>query len=142
MIRKSFLTLLVCSFILIGHAQSTHDVMVGGGMDVIKSGSDGLLKRAQVGLEAHYFVERHFAVGIGTELWTTNQKSSFMMGMRWYANDHVFLRFRGLIGANDASLGLGYAKPLNQNLRFEILGDFYFGAAAFGLRGGLSYVLR
>ena len=115
--------------------------MIGGGLDVIKSGGDGLLKRAQLGLEAHYFVERHFAVGIGTELWTTHQRSSFMMGVRWYANDHVFVRFRGLIGANDVAVGLGYSKPLSQYLRLEGMGDYYF-AGDFGFRGGISFILR
>ncbi|HLZ16614.1 MAG TPA: hypothetical protein VKQ08_06220 [Cyclobacteriaceae bacterium] len=138
---KFIFTFLVCLSALIGRAQSTRDVMIGGGLDVIKSGSDGLLQRAQVGLEAHYFVQRHFAVGIGTELWTRPQKNSFMMGMRWYANDHVFVRFRGLIGTNDVALGLGYAKPLSQYVRLDCMGDFYF-AGAVGLRGGISYILR
>ncbi len=141
MLKKSLFTLFICSLALISRAQSTHDVLVGGGMDLIKSGSDGLLKRAQVGLEIHYFVERRFAVGIGTEIWTTNQKNSFMMGMRWYANDHVFVRFRGLIGANDAAIGLGYSKPLSKNLRFEGMGDFYF-VGNLGFRCGLSYILK
>jgi len=123
MLKKYFLTLLVCSLSLISRAQSTH------------------FKRAQVGMEIHYFVVRHFAVGIGTEIWTTNQKNSFMMGVRWYGNDHVFVRFRGLIGANDAAIGLGYSKPLSQNLRFEGMGDFYF-VGNLGLRFGLSYILK
>jgi len=61
-----------------------------------------------------------------------------MMGMRWYGNDHVFVRFRGLIGANDAAIGLGYSKPLSQNLRFEGMGDFYF-VGNLGLRFGVIY---
>jgi len=141
MLKKSLLTLLVCSLAMISRAQSTHDVMVGGGMDLIKTDINTLFKKAQFGVEANYFVVRHFAVGAGAEIWTTNQKNSFMMGMRWYANDHVFLRFRGLIGANDAALGLGYAKPLNQNVLFESMGDFYF-KGSFGLRFGLSFILR
>ena len=64
------------------------------------------------------------------------------MGARWYANEHVFLRFRGLIGDNDASLGLGYAKAIDKNLRLEGLGDYYFGGAAFALRFGVSYILK
>jgi len=141
MIKKYLLTSLVCSLALVSWAQSTHDVLVGGAMDFIKTDNNGLFKKAQFGMEANYFVVRHFAVGAGAEIWTTNQKNSFMMGMRWYANDHVFLRFRGLIGANDASLGLGYAKPINKNVLFESLGDFYF-TGKFGLRFGLSFILK
>ncbi len=141
MLKKSFLTLFISSFAMIIHAQSTHDVLVGGGLDLIKTDNKGLFKKAQLGFEANYFVVRHFAVGVGTELWTTNQKSSFVMGMRWYANDHVFLRFRGLIGANDATIGLGYAKPIATNLLAEGMGDFYF-TGNFGLRFGLAYILK
>jgi hypothetical protein len=141
MFKKYFLTLVVLSLAITSRAQSTHDVLVGGGMDLLKTDNKVLFKKAQFGFEAHYFVVRHFAVGAGAELWTANQKNSFMMGMRWYANDHVFVRFRGLIGANNASLGLGYAKPLNQRILFESMGDFYF-TGTFGLRFGLSFILR
>ena len=141
MIKKILVTLLICSLVTIGRAQSTHDVMVGGAMDLIKTDIKSVFNKAQFGFEANYFVVRHFAVGAGAEVWTTNQKNSFMMGMRWYANDHVFLRFRGLIGVNDATIGLGYAKPLNRNVLFESIGDFYF-KGQFGLRFGLSFILR
>ncbi|HEV8512342.1 MAG TPA: hypothetical protein VGQ59_03665 [Cyclobacteriaceae bacterium] len=141
MIKKYFLTLLVFSLAIISRAQSTHDVMVGGAMDLIKTDIKSAFNKAQFGFEANYFVVRHFAVGAGAEIWTTNQKNSFMMGMRWYANDHVFLRFRGLIGANDATIGLGYAKPINKNVLFESMGDFYF-KGQFGLRFGLSFILK
>ena len=141
MTKKLLFTFFICSLALISQAQSTHDVMVGGGMDMIKTDINTLFKKAQFGFEANYFVVRHFAVGAGAEIWTTKQKNSFVMGMRWYANDHVFLRFRGLIGANDATIGLGYAKPINKNVLFESMGDFYF-TGNFGLRFGLSFILR
>lgn len=115
--------------------------MIGGGLDIIKTDNPGVFERAQVGLEANYFVVRHFAVGLGAEIWT-DQKSSFMMGARWYANDNVFVRFRGLIGANDAAVGAGYAKALTEYLRLEGMGDFYFASTEFGIRVGLSYVIK
>ncbi|MGC4021599.1 MAG: hypothetical protein QM734_06500 [Cyclobacteriaceae bacterium] len=139
---KFLFTLIVCLIGTIAHAQSTHDIMIGGGFDVLKTDNRQLLNKAQLGFEANYFVDRHFAVGLGTEFWTNHQKSSFVMGARWYANQHVFLRFRGLIGANDASLGLGYAKAIDKNLRLEGLGDYYFGASAFALRFGVSFILK
>jgi hypothetical protein len=139
--KPLLLTLLVCSLAWVSKAQSTHDVLLGGGLDLIKTDNNGLFKKAQLGFEGNYFVVRHFAVGVGAELWTTKQKSSFVMGMRWYANDHVFLRFRGLIGANDATIGLGYARPISTNLLAEGMGDFYF-TGNFGVRFGLAYILK
>ena len=133
--------MIVCSAAWMAWGQSTHDVLLGGGFDLLKTDNKALFKKAQIGLEANYFVVRHFAVGAGAELWTTNQKSSFMMGARWYANDHVFLRFRGLIGANDAAMGLGYAKPIAKNLLAEGMGDYYF-SGALGLRIGLAYIMK
>ena len=141
MFQKLFLVLLISFLAFTGQAQSTHDVLVAGGLDFIKTDNHGLFKKAQFGFDANYFVVRHFAVGLGSELWTTKQKSSFVMGMRWYANDQVFIRLRGLIGANDASLGLGYAKPIGTNLLAEGMGDFYF-SGNFGLRFGLAYILK
>ncbi len=140
MLQKLFFTLIISFIVSMGIAQSTHDVLVAGGFDLIKTDNREAFKKAQFGFDANYFVVRYFAVGLGTELWTTNQKSSFVMGMRWYANDHVFLRLRGLIGANDATLGLGYAKPITNSLLAESMGDFYF-TGNFGLRFGLAYIL-
>lgn len=140
--KRIALGLVLSVTVFFARAQSTHDFMLGGGLDILKTDNHALLKKAQIGFEANYFVIRHFSVGVGTELWTTNQKSSFVFGTRWYANDHVFLRFRGLIGANDASLGLGYAHALNNTLRLEGLGDYYFGGGAFALRFGVGFVLK
>lgn len=122
-------------------AQSTSDIMLGGGLDLIKTDNSGLFEKVQVGVELNYFVARHFAVGIGSEIWSEN-RNSFTMGARWYANDNIFVRFRGLIGANDVAIGAGYAKALTQYLRLEGMGDFYIDRPEFALRVGLSYVIK
>lgn len=122
------------------YAQSTHDIMVGGGLDVIKTDINKVFDKAQLGLEVNYFVVRHFSVGAGAELWSQHN-NSFVMGMRWYADENIFLRFRGLIGANDASLGVGWSKPIGTNWRFEAIGDFYF-KGDFALRGGVAYIIK
>src|SRR5882672_11671601 len=126
--RKLFTALLFVLSCYGLKAQSTHDVMVGGGLDVIKTDNEKVLDKVQLGFELNYFVTRRFAVGGGAEIWThkNGNTSSFVMGMRLYMNDQFFARFRGLIGANDASLGVGWSKPINSNWRFEALGDFYF----------------
>lgn len=122
-------------------AQSTSDIMIGGGVDFIKTDNPGVFEKSQIGFEVNYFVVRHFAVGLGAEIWS-NQKNSFAMGARWYANENVFLKFKGLIGANDVALGGGYAKALTQYLRLEGMGDFYVNSSEFGIRIGLGYVIK
>ena len=139
--KQFFVIALIVSATIGAMAQSTSDLMLSGGMDIVKTDNPGLFEKAQIGIETNYFVVRHFAVGLGAEIWT-DQKSSFMMGARWYANDNVFLRFRGFIGANDVALGAGYAKPLTEYLRLEGMGDFYLSSTEFGIRIGLSYVIK
>ncbi len=144
--KKWVIVFLFSGSLQISNAQSTHDIIVGGAQDLIKTDIQRLFDRAQFGMEADYFVVRHFAVGAGAELWThrtngTYRANSFVMGMRWYANDNIFVRFRGLIGANDASLGAGWSQPLNKVWRVEAIGDFYF-KGDFALRAGILYVIR
>lgn len=139
--KKLLATILVCSFAFVSRAQSTRDIMLGGGVDLLKTDNKSLLNKVQLGFEGNYFIKRRVALGIGAELWTNNQKSSFVIGTRLYANEKVFFRLRGLIGTNDISLGMGYSKPIDKNLRLEGMGDYYF-TGAFALRIGLGYVLK
>lgn len=141
--KKIHSILLACLLALpvLTKAQSTHDILVSGSLDVIKTDNTKIFEKAQIGLEANYFVQRHFSVGAGAEIWT-RQKNSFVLGLRWYANESIFLRFRGLVGANDAALGAGWSKALSQQWRFEAIGDYYFNQSAFALRAGVSYVIR
>ncbi len=133
--------LFLACFVQTVRAQSTHDFMVSGAMDIIKTDNYKLFDKAQIGLEANYFVERHFAVGAGVEIWT-KQKNSFVMGARWYANENIFVRFRGLIGANEAALGAGWSKALNESWRLEAIGDYYFNSSQFAFRAGVSYIIK
>ena len=139
--KYTLLLILLLTGSIASFAQSNNDLMIGGSFDLIKTDYSSFLDKAQVGLEANYFVVRHFAASGGVELWT-NQKSSFMMGMRWYPVDHVFVRIRGLIGANDVAIGGGWAKPINDTWRFEAMGDFYVADTEFAVRAGLSYLIK
>ena len=123
-------------------AQSTKDFLISTGFDLAKTDNIKLFNKAQIGVEAHYFVLRQFAVGAGAEIWTTRQAGSFMMGARWYPTDKLFVRFRGLIGANEAVAGVGWSYPLKDTFRIEAMGDFYFGATEFALRFGAAYVIK
>lgn len=131
----------VCVFAFTTQAQSTGDVLLSGGFDLIKTDYSRFGNKLQLGAEANYFVVRHFAAGAGLEVWT-RQQSSFAMGVRYYMLDNFFVRFRGLIGANDVSLGAGWSKPINEKWRFEAMGDFYFGQTEFGIRAGVGYVIK
>lgn len=134
---------LICvfAFVFTTHAQSTSDILISGGFDLIKTDYSRFGDKLQLGAEANYFVLRHFAVGGGLELWT-RQPSSFAMGVRYYALDNFFIRFRGLIGANDVALGGGWSKPINEKWRFEAIGDFYLGQTEFAIRAGVGYVIK
>jgi len=145
---KVFIIALLCILAArLACSQTITNVMVGGGFDLFKTDNRKVFDKAQVGLEANYFVARHFAVGGGVEIWTQHS-SSFVMGMRWYADDHFFVRLRTLIGANQASLGVGWSKPIAPDWRVEALGDFYLdgnlagSAPAFALRAGVAYILH
>lgn len=139
MIKRLFFLSLVC---LSGSlfAQSSHDFMIGGGLDFLKTDNQDLFKKAQIGFEANYFVIRKFTVTAGVDLWT-ERKSSFVFGSRWYLADKFFTRFRGLIGQNDFSIGAGGALPFQKNWRFELIGDFYF-KGEFAVRTGVAYVIK
>ncbi|MBL7876952.1 MAG: hypothetical protein JNL53_14890 [Cyclobacteriaceae bacterium] len=134
----AILFVIICA---VAQAQSNNDLMISGGLDLIKTDFNSAFKKAQLGLEANYFVVRHFSAGAGVDIWT-DQKTSFVMGARWYPVDFAFVRFRGLIGANDASLGAGWAKPFHENWRFEAMGDFFFSDAEFAIRAGVSYIIK
>lgn len=140
--RKT-LFILTSALLSVGYAcaQSSNDILVSGGFDLIKTDYSRVGSKLQFGSEANYFVVRHFAAGAGLELWT-QQESSFTMGMRYYPLDNFFVRFRGLIGANEAALGGGWSKPLNEKWRFEAMGDFYFRQTEFAIRAGVGYVIK
>lgn len=137
--------LFVLAFILIAvytNAQSTKDILLGGGFDLVKTDNNKLFSKAQFGIEGNYFIQRRFTVGLGIEHWTVNSTTSFVMGARWYPADKLFVRFRGLIGANDASAGVGWSQPFKNSFRLEAMGDFYFGSTEFALRIGGAWVLK
>lgn len=123
-------------------AQSTKDILIGSGFDLVKTDIAKVFDKAQIGFEGHFFIVRHFAAGAGVEYWTTGQKSSFMLGVRYYATEKLFLRFRGLIGANELALGVGWSHPLNASFRAEAMGDFYMINTDFALRAGIAYIIK
>lgn len=139
---KAIILLALVTSAMLLRAQSTHDLLIGGGLDLLKTDNNGLFKKSQLGIEANYFVVRHFAVGLGGEYWSNRLRNSFVLGARWYANDQIFIRLRGLIGANDAALGVGYAKAISKFWRIEGIGDFYLTSNEFALRGGIGYIIR
>jgi hypothetical protein len=139
--KKLFVaTLLIVT--LSASAQSTKDILLGGAFDLLKTDNQKLFNKVQLGIEGNYFIVRHFAVGAGVEHWTAGPTTSFMMGARWYPSDKLFVRFRGLIGANDAAAGVGWSQPFKNSFRLEAMGDFYFGTTEFALRVGGAFLLK
>lgn len=121
-------------------SQSSNDFMLGAGMDLLKTDNSQLFSKAQIGLELNYFVVRKVSISAGLEVWT-EARESFAFGARYYFNDYILARARGLIGVNDFSLGLGGTIPIKKNVRIELLGDFFF-EGEFALRGGIAYIIR
>jgi len=122
-------------------AQTSSNIMVGGGLDLIKSDINGFAEKVQAGFEANYFINRSFSVSGGFEIWSSNN-NSFMLGLRWYPVQKLFVRFRGLIGQDDVGIGAGYAHVLNANWRLEGIADYYLDQGELGLRLGVAYVIR
>ena len=143
-IMKASKILIVVGCVTMGlaaRAQSTNDFLIAGGLDLFKTDNTKLFDKAQVAFEVNYFLQRRFSVSGGAELWTRG-KNSFAMGVRYYPMDNFFVRFRGLIGGNDVSLGAGYSYPLSKSWRAEGMGDLYFARPDFAIRGGVSYVIN
>lgn len=140
--KRPVILLLIAGFAFIGsHANA--QLMLGLGMDLFKTDNHGIAEKAQIGLEADYFLTRSFAVLGGLELWTGGPSNvNLAFGGRFYPVNPVYLKFRGLIGNQaDVSFGLGYAHALDRNWRLEGGGDFFFNAEEFALRIGMAYRL-
>lgn len=138
---KSYLVFLIFIFSTsYSQAQIAKDILVGGSFDLIKTDNTGFMRKAQFGIEGNYFLTRKFTASAGFDFWTDDHMS-LVLGGRWYPIDNVFVRARGLIGENDLAIGGGWAKPINENWRFEAMGDFYF-KVDFAIRAGAVYVLR
>jgi hypothetical protein len=120
--------------------QIAGDYMVGVQLDIVKTDNSGIFDKAQFGAEVNYFVTKSFTGTTGFEIWTGDEVS-FLIGARWYPTEDAFIRARGLIGENDLSIGGGWTKPINDRLRFEAIGDFYF-KIDFSIRVGLVYIVR
>lgn len=122
------------------NAQIAEDLMVGGHFDIVKTDYISLFQKVQFGGEVNYFATRDITATAGFEYWSSDGMS-FLVGGRWYAKENAFIRLRGLVGANDLSLGGGWSKPLNENMRFEAIGDFYF-KLDFAIRIGVVAIIR
>ncbi|HEY9005017.1 hypothetical protein [Ohtaekwangia sp.] len=121
--------------------QIAHDILVGGGIDLIKTDNRSIASKAQIAMEGNYFLTRSFTASGGLEIWTDRQVS-LAVGGRWYPVEEAFVRVRGLIGVNDLSIGGGWTQPIiNEHWKFETMGDFYF-KGDFSIRAGVVYIIR
>ena len=130
-----FLLLAPAAFTL---AQNKNDLLTGFQTDLIKTGNSRYFQRFQTGAEGNYFLHKKFSATGGIEYWSGNRQLSLTTGARWYPMEDAFIRFRGLLGANDFAVGGGWSMPVKENLRFEALSDFYF-AGHITIRVGFTY---
>jgi hypothetical protein len=139
--KKSVLAFLFA--IIFGHvfSQVKNDLLIGVQADLIKTNTAGYFKRFQVGAEGNFFFSEKFTITGGVEYWTQVRQFSLVAGGRWYPTSDAFLRVRGLLGANDFSLGGGWSRPVTNDFRFEALSDFYF-AGHITIRAGFTYTFR
>ena len=137
--RLSFVFLLIAAAIP-ARAQIAGDLTVGLQADLVKTDNSRLFQKAQFGAEVNYFITKKITATTGFEIWTADE-ITFLIGGRYYPTPETFIRARGLVGANDVSIGAGWIKPISESLRFEAIGDFYFNID-FAIRGGLIYVIR
>lgn len=121
-------------------AQTEHYFLIGAHVDLIKTDNDRFFDKAQAGAEVNYYFSRKFTVTTGLEYWTSD-KASWVLGARWFPIDDAYFRVRGLLGEGDISLGGGWAKPLNENLRLEAMADIYF-SGHMAIRVGIAYAIR
>lgn len=126
--------------VLPSRGQQTHDMMVGVQSDLVKTDNLNFFQKAQFGVEFHYFASPSITASAGAEVWTGDE-FSFTIGARWYPAEHAFISMRALIGENDLVLGSGWAMPLNDHLRFEVSGNFYF-SVDFAIRAGIIYIIN
>lgn len=139
--KKLLLTSLVACLTLTSYSQIAKDFSLSLHADLVKSDNSTFFDKAQASGEVNYFISRKFTATAGAEFWTSNEQLSFVMGTRWFPIPNAFVRVRGLIGANEISIGGGWAKPLHENWRFEALADFYTGGD-IAIRAGFTYLIR
>ncbi len=120
-------------------AQGTGDILIGVGFDILKSTNTGFGDQVQLGAEGNYFVNSEFSVTVGFENWTAGT-TSLVLGGRYYIQNDIFARARGLIGENDISIGGGYSHSLTKHWQVEAIADIYF-KGDFAIRGGVAYLL-
>jgi hypothetical protein len=121
-------------------SQDHGDVLLGSHMDLIKSNNEGYFEGVQIGLEGNYFLDKKIAGTAGIEIWN-RQGLSGVLGGRWYPTPDAYIRMRGLLGANDLSIGGGFAKPIGELIRIEAMSDFYFDGN-FTIRAGFAFLVK
>lgn len=137
--KHLFLTVALLSVVLWANGQD-HSILIGVHTDLMKTDHAKVFDKAQFGIEGNYIINKDFTATAGFDVWTADE-FSFIAGARWYPSEEAFLRLRGYVGQNDLSFGAGWAKPINEDFRFEAIGDFYF-SIDFAIRVGVVYIIR
>lgn len=116
--------------------------MVGVAFDAVKTDfKERVGNKLQGGLEVNWFVEKNYSVTIGGEVWTGEELViSGVAGLRFYPLKNLFIRARGLLGANDISAGAGFQKVISEQWSAEGMIDYYLDGQV-AARVGLAFLL-
>ena len=116
--------------------------MAGIAFDVIKTDYDNRVgNKLQAGAEINYFVEQIYSVTLGAEVWTGDDRQiSGVAGIRFYPLKNIFVRVRGLVGANELSAGAGFQKVFSEQWLAEGMFDYY-SEGEVAARFGLAFLL-
>ena len=124
----------------LAYGQAAKDILISIQSDLIRSDHDGYFEKVQTAAEGNYFFTPKISATGGLEYWTNENQFSVVIGARWYPIDYAFVRLRGLLGANDISVGGGWTKPLGGNFKFEAMADVY-AEGYVSIRAGFSYLI-
>ncbi|MCC5919820.1 MAG: hypothetical protein LAT68_00995 [Cyclobacteriaceae bacterium] len=126
------------TLVLINTQFSKAQLLIGGGLDLIKTDINAIADKIQLGVEANYFVVSQLSLTGGLEVWSETGPQ-IAIGFRYYPISNVFIRFRGLVLQDtDVAVGMGYSKGLTRHLRLEVMGDYYVQGGDLGVRLGLA----
>lgn len=128
-------------FAIPSFSQVAKDILIGGNLDLIKSDQIRYFQNAQGGFEFNYFLSRKLTGTGGVEYWTGSRQFNAIIGGRIYPVPEAFIRIRWVMGANDLSVGGGWAMPIKENWRFEAMGDVY-SDGHIAIRAGFAYWFR
>lgn len=122
--------------------QAEGSVLLSGAPDLAKTDAPGVIRRYQIGVEGNFFFRHNLSFSGGYEFNYANA-NHVSLGSRFYPLEPVFIRARGLLGANsDFAVGAGYTHNISYRVRLEGMVDYYLVTGVAGLRAGIGILIN